>query len=84
MPGHSTEPFAGFVESQHSAWINQPEGLTKVSGMFCSGCRGQYCAAASSDTLFRVAPIDSGAVLSDLRSASRVTVFTIVQFSLDV
>ncbi|MBO9433686.1 hypothetical protein J7394_05685 [Ruegeria sp. R13_0] len=36
MPGHSTEPFAGFVESQHSAWINQPEGLTKVSGMSCS------------------------------------------------
>ncbi len=36
MPGHSTEPFAGFVDSQRSAWINQPEGLTKVSGMFCS------------------------------------------------
>ncbi len=32
----------------------------------------------------RVAPIDSGAVLSDLGSASRTTVFTIVQFSLDV
>lgn len=36
MPGHSTEPFAGFADSQRSDWINQPEGLTKVSGMSCS------------------------------------------------
>lgn len=32
MPEHSTEPLAGFVESQRLARINQPEILAEMLG----------------------------------------------------
>ena len=84
MLGHSTEPFAGFVDSQRFARINQPETLAEVLGYPARLVRQSALLGRTPRHAVRDAPIDSGAVLFFLGMASGVTVFTIVQFSLDV